>query len=94
MADLAELLIRPIASVVLRFLRALLWLGWDIGVSTIGWSVGWCICRVLSFGRFPSVRLGDEDAYDFLPCLLVEVIGLLALALCVWWLSGQFWGEV
>lgn len=88
MADLADLLIRPLATAVLWLLRALLWLGWELMFSTIGWSIGWCVCRIFSLGRLPDVGIKEEDNYDLLPRLVVELIGLFALGALVWWLAG------
>ncbi|MCP5283769.1 MAG: hypothetical protein H6933_02605 [Burkholderiaceae bacterium] len=88
MADLAEVLFRPIAVGILWVLRAMLWLGWELMFSTIGWGAGWLVVRIATVGRLPNVGIREEGNYDFLPRLAVELIGLLALSALVWWLAG------
>jgi hypothetical protein len=88
MSDVFELLVRPLAVAVLWVLRALLWLGWDLMFSTIGWCIGWCMCRAVTLGRWPGVGINEEDDYDLLPRIVVELVGLLALAALIWWLAG------
>jgi hypothetical protein len=86
-SDIAEYLLRPFATALLWVLRALLWLGWELMFSTIGWSVGWCVIRVISLGRLPSVSIRDEEHYDLLPRILVELVGLGSLFAACWWLA-------
>lgn len=87
-AEVAEGLFRPLATGALWLLRALLWLAWDLALSIVGWGIGWCVCRVLTFGRYPGVGIGEEAHCEFLPRLAVELLGLATLFGLVWWLSG------
>ena len=48
-------------SILLAVLRVLWWLAWDVCVQTVGWSIGWCVLRVLTLGRYPEERLGGVD---------------------------------
>ena len=80
--------VRPILSSVLAVARVLLWLGWDFGFQIVGWSIGWVVCRIITFGKFPHVGFGDVEQMEFWVALLVEIIGLLVLALAVLLLSG------
>ncbi|WP_395669230.1 hypothetical protein [Rhodoferax sp.] len=89
MADLIDLLLRPFAVATLWLLRALLWFGLELMFSTIGWGIGWCVCRVLTLGRLPSVGIKDEERYDFLPRVAVELVGLASLALLIWGLAAM-----
>jgi hypothetical protein len=86
--DLEDLIFRPIARFALMIARALWWLGWDFFVETVGWSIGWPICRVLSFGRFPETGFGELEETPFWAAVLVEATGLAALALIIWGLSA------
>ncbi len=87
MSDIAEYLLRPIASATLWLLRALLWLGWELMFSIVGWTVGWCVLRAITFGRLPNVSIRDEEHYELLRRLLVEVVGLGTLFAACWWLA-------
>ena len=68
-------------SILLAVLRVLWWLAWDVCVQTVGWSIGWCVLRVLTLGRYPAERLGGVDA-AFVERLtrLVQAAGLPTVA--------------
>ena len=85
--DLDDVITVP-RSIVAAVLRALWWLAWDFGVETIGWSIGWGSWRLLSAGRFPRERLGEQDEAPGGVALLVEATGLLALA--IWLVTSQW----
>ena len=87
MYDLPDLLSAP-KSIVLHLLRALWWLGWDVLVQTVGWSIGWPIVRALTLGHFPRARFGDVHLAHWMQEIIVEAVGLAALAAAIWWLSG------
>jgi hypothetical protein len=63
--------------------RGLLWLGWDCLVRTVGWSIGWPIWRVATFGRFPDTGFRDLDQTSLWASLVVELTGLGALFVAV-----------
>ena len=88
MLEVVDTLLRPILSSVLAVARAVLWLGWDFGFQIVGWSIGWVVCRIITFGKFPHVGFGEVEEMDFWVALLVEIIGLLVLALAVFLLAG------
>jgi hypothetical protein len=77
-------------SLFLGVLRFLWWLAWELCFQIVGWLVGWPVCRVLSFGRFPAERFTQVDAADSFVAFLVEVIGLLVVAAAIWYLSGNW----
>lgn len=87
MHDALEFLIRPLASALLWVARGLLWLGWDFGVETVGWTIGWQTCRLVSGGRYPPERLGGQEEAPAVRAFLIEFIGLGCLALLVWALA-------
>lgn len=89
MFDLSDLITKPI-SLVLGILRALWWLGWDFTIQTIGWSIGWLILRTITMGHFPHEPVGGVDEAHWVHALIVEIIGLAALATAIWWLSGSW----
>jgi hypothetical protein len=74
-------------SAVVAILRMLWWLGWDFAFCTIGWSIGWCFFRVLTFGRFPAEALGELDDAPWIVAVLVETSGLALLALGIFELT-------
>jgi hypothetical protein len=75
-------------SIVLAILRVLWWLAWDFCIQTVGWSIGWCVLRLLSLGRYPEERLGGVDGAAPGTAVLVEIIGLGVLAAGIWGLAG------
>jgi ABC-type phosphate transport system permease subunit len=75
-------------GIVLGLLRALWWLAWEICVQTVGWSMGWCVLRLLTLGHYPEERLGGVDDASTGTAFLVEGVGLVALALGIWGLTG------
>ena len=86
--DVTDLL-RP----VLWIARALLWVGWDLLVRTIGWSIGWVFFRAITFGRFPDTGIGDLDQTSFVYSLIIEFTGLLLLAGFVFFLTQYINGR-
>lgn len=87
MHDVAELLIRPIASALLFVVRGLLWIGWELCFQTVGWAVGWLVCRLVSAGRFPAEGLGALEQVHEGKAFAVECIGLGCLFFLAWALS-------
>jgi hypothetical protein len=77
-------------SILLGVLRVLWWLAWDFCVQTVGWSIGWCVLRVLTLGRFPEERLGGVDEAGTYTAFVVEVVGLGVLAAGIWGLAGAW----
>lgn len=73
-------LLRP----ALWIARALWWLSYDFCVRTVGWSIGWPICRLLTFGRWPDTGFRELDETDVMHAFMVELIGLGALALAIY----------
>ena len=70
-------------TAVVKVLRALWWLGWDFCVRTGGWSIGWVLLRAITLGRFPKEGIHQVDNAPWFLGLLVEVLGLLLLALSI-----------
>lgn len=77
-------------SIVLGVLRALWWLAWDFCVQTVGWSIGWCVLRLLTLGRYPPDCFDGLDGADTGTEIFVEIVGLVVLALGIWWLAGEW----
>lgn len=88
MIEVEDLVLRPLARVALVVARALWWLSWEFFVETIGWSIGWPIWRLLTFGRFPDAGFRDQGEAPLWTALLVELTGLAALALVIWRLAS------
>lgn len=82
--DLPDLPLRPIAWV----LRALLWLAWEFLFETLGWWIGWTVCRCLSLGLFPRAGIRDEEQVPWGWRLVVELLGIAALAGLLWAAAG------
>jgi hypothetical protein len=86
--DLGDLVSVP-RTLVLGVLRVLWWLGWDFGVRTVGWSIGWVVLRGLSLGRFPQEPLDGVDDASAACEVFVDLLGLALIALGIWLLSGH-----
>ena len=52
--------------------------------------VGWCLLRVVTLGRYPLERFGGVDDADTRTAFFVEIVGLVVLALGIWWLAGEW----
>ena len=76
-------LLRPL----LWLARGLWWLGFDFMVRTVGWTIGWLIWRLFTFGRFPDTGIRELDETVLWASILVEITGLAVLAGAIWWLS-------
>lgn len=87
--DLSDWLDAP-KGLVLGVLRVLWWLAWDVCIETVAWSVGWCTLRIVTLGRYPRERFGGVDDAGTGTALLVGIIGLVVLALGIWWLAGAW----
>ncbi len=77
-------------SLLLGVLRVLWWLAWDFFVETIGWTIGWCVLRLLTLGRYPKERLSELDHAPTATAIFVEMVGLAVLALAIWGLAGKW----
>lgn len=88
MEELADGLFRPILKLILGFLRVLQFLAWDLLFSYIGWSIGWCFYRIISFGKYPNEGIGDLDSCHWGKALFVEFTGLAILGVSIVLISG------
>lgn len=84
--DFLELAARPLFLIA----RFLLWLAWDFLCLTIAWSIGWPIVRLLSFGRFPHVGLGEYDESGTGEAFIVCGVGFGVLVAVVWLLATHY----
>ena len=87
MIDVPDWLDAP-RGLVIGVLRFLWWLAWDVCVQTVGWSIGRCVLRVLTLGRYPEERLGGVDEASSGTAIVVELVGLVVLAAGIWGLAG------
>lgn len=89
MFDLLDLFTLP-KNLVLALFRGLWWLGWDFCVQTIGWTLGWIVCRTLTLGRFPAQGITRLDEANLFHALVVEMIGLALIAVIIYRLSENW----
>ncbi|WP_221798447.1 hypothetical protein [Oceanobacter mangrovi] len=81
MEDLVgEGIFRFLLHVLVWTARILYFLAWELMIERIGWSIGWVICRLLSWGKYPEVGLGEYDHASGPTSVLVNLIGILVLA--------------
>ena len=74
-----------IFQTVLRFLW---WLLRELLLEKALGSVGWVALKLLTFGRYPDHRFGENDAEGRGTRFLVMATGALVLGVVVWFLSG------
>ena len=84
MIEGVELLVRPLMMLA----RIILWLCWELCVEIICWSIGWVVCRVITFGKFPNARITEIESVDWTKALVIELVGLVAIALLIYALAG------
>lgn len=80
-------LLKGVARIFLAFLRALLFIGWDLLFEVVGWTIGWPIYRALSFGRFPKEHIRNHEGAAWFTCLVVDLTGLAILVIVIAWIS-------
>ncbi len=83
MDEISDYLIRPIFRIILGLLRVLQFFAWDVFVEPIGWTIGWCFYRTLSFGHWPQENLTELDRAGVLKSLFIELTGLGVLGLAI-----------
>lgn len=69
--------------------RFLLWLVWDMLICMVAWWIGWPICRVLCFGKFPDAGFWDYEASEWHEAFFVCLVGLAALSGTVGYLAQR-----
>ncbi len=85
MEDLLEFMIRPVYWLA----RVLLWFTWEFAVQTVGWHVGWVVCRLLTLGRWPEEGIGCQETVGVGRLLFVVCVGILFLLGIVWFLGSS-----
>ncbi|MDH4557992.1 hypothetical protein E8F11_22920 [Pseudomonas sp. BN417] len=51
----------------------------ELGIEIILWQVDWCVCRTLTFNRYPGIPTNGQDRASRLSLFLVCSIGFAAL---------------
>ncbi len=92
MDDVPGLIFAPLLRLLYALLQGLLWLGWEVGVETIGWGIGWAFCRLCTLGQLPKEGLGEQEQCNPFSALAIELLGLLLLAAAVWLLATLLGG--
>ena len=88
--DIDDLPLRPLASVIVGVFRILVWLWSEFLFDTLGWRIGWCVCRVFSFGQLPKASFTCEDEASFATRIAVELLGIAFLCAAAWKLAVMF----
>ena len=88
--DLDDLPFRPIASVIVGICRFLVWLWSEFLFDTLGWRIGWCVCRVLSLGKLPEAGFTREYEASTATRITVELLGIAVLCTVAWKLTVVF----
>lgn len=79
MEEAFEGLFKAVLRLVGLLVRALLWLIWEMFFEVIAWYVGWPICRLLSFGRYPKEGINEHEQTTTFTQFVVSIVGLLFL---------------
>ena len=76
MEELADGSFKGIYRFLSFIVRSLFWLIWDWCFEIIAWYIGWPICRILSFGRYPREAINDHEQAYTLTSVLVPLVGV------------------
>lgn len=79
MEDALEWSFKGIARVLAIAVRILVWFILELCVETVGWYVGWCVLRLLTFNCLPKEGINDYDRASFLLASVVCTAGLVFL---------------
>jgi hypothetical protein len=77
MIEPEDIILKPLAMC----LRFLLWLGWDLLIQTIGWSIGWSFFRIITIGHFPTQAINELENTNQYLATFIELTGLGILAI-------------
>ena len=87
MDELIGDIFRPILRFLYGFLRVLLYIGWDLLVAHVGWTIGWIFYRTMTFGLFPKEKLRELDRCSWGKALFIELTGLGIIGFLVYFVS-------
>lgn len=93
MSDLSDLVTLS-TSIFAAVFRVLWWIIRDFLLEKVLCSLGWVALKLLTFGRYPGHRFGENDAAGRGIQFLEMVTGIFLLGVFVWFLSGagpRFW---
>lgn len=77
--DLPDGLMRPVIQVLGATLRGVWYIFAEILGELVLWSIGWCFCRVISWGRYPKQGLTQAAEASVATELVVITAGLIVL---------------
>ena len=79
MDELFDGSLKGILRIADLIVRSVIWLVWDLCFEIVAWYVGWPICRILSFGRYPREAINDHEHANMFTSILVPLVGLAFL---------------
>ncbi|MCP5207934.1 MAG: hypothetical protein H7A01_12060 [Hahellaceae bacterium] len=79
MEEIAEGLIKLILRSLGFLVRALIFLIYELWFEIIAWYVGWPICRIITFGYYPKVRITEHELASLWCNIVVSIIGFSSL---------------
>lgn len=87
--EIADGAFRGLLRLLSMLVRGLVWFAYEIVFETLCWYIGWPICRVLTFGKFPKEGIADHQDASGVAQAIVSMIGfvsliLLGIALSLW----------
>jgi hypothetical protein len=77
--ELAEGVIKSVLRIIGIVVRCLIWLALELFFEGVLWYIGWLVCRVISFGQYPSEKINNHDQASGFTQIFVPLIGLAAL---------------
>ncbi|MEQ3722860.1 hypothetical protein [Alcanivorax sp.] len=80
-------LVKGAIRILVKVLRALLFIGWNLLFEVVGWTIGWPVWRILTLGKFPKEHIRNHEDAPWATSLIVDLTGLAILAGIVAWLS-------
>lgn len=75
MEELIEILLKGFIHTMGLLVRFLLFLAWDLLIEIVAWYVGWPICRLFTFGRYPEDKINAFDEASTQSQIIVCIVG-------------------
>lgn len=80
MDDILDFLFKPIIVVTRWIFQVVLLAVFEFFHEYIGWVVGWCFWRLLTFGKYPKEGIWYDDKASLLTNIIVSFTGFILIA--------------
>lgn len=81
MIDIGEIIVRGFVSAFFYAIRIVAWFAMELFFWPIIWYLGWPICRAVTFGHYPKMRINNRHNATGIDTVLVSVSSILMTSL-------------